>query len=123
MQGGPSLDVAALGLPGIVLGLVIGYTIAGMQNLRVIDRLLLGIVISSIGGLILSLAISIFIPMGSLEMLFVILSFLGGYILGLVLNWESPHSSKPNHHIIYEPDDDDDDEFDREIEDALGGRK
>ena len=122
MQVGPSVDIAVLGLPGIILGLIAGYVIGGMPNLRLLDRLFLGIVISGIGGLILSLGLNVFFPMDSLAMVFVVLSFLGGYFLGLVLNWEPPDTSKSKNHIIYEPEDDDD-EFDKEIEDALGGKK
>jgi hypothetical protein len=51
--------------------------------------------------------------------MFIILAYAGGYILGMALNWKSPPKSGPKSHIIYEPDDDDD--FDREIEEALGG--
>jgi hypothetical protein len=122
MQVGPSTDLVILGLPGIVLGLIAGYTIGGRRNLRLVDRLFLGIVISTIGGLILSLGINVFIPLDSMDMVFEVLSFLGGYILGLVLNWEPPDTSKSTHHIIYEPEDDDE-AFDREIEEALGGKK
>jgi len=51
---------------------------------------------------------------------FIILAFAGGYGLGMFLNWAPPINTKPKNHIIYEPDDDDD--FDREIEEALGGQ-
>jgi len=121
MQVGPSPEMAILGLPGIVLGLIVGYEIGGMPNLRLFDRLALGIVISGIGGLILSIIINIFIPLDSITMIFVVISFFGGYFLGLVLNWTPPDTSKSKHHIIYEPEDEDE-AFDREIEDALGGK-
>jgi len=121
MQVGPSIDIAVLGLPGIILGLLSGYVIGGMPNFRFSDRLFLGIVISGIGGLILALGINVLFPMDSLTMVFVVISFFGGYFLGLILNWEPPDNSKSKHHIVYEPDDDD--TFDREIEDALGGNK
>lgn len=120
MQVGPSIDMAVLGLPGIILGLLSGYVIGGMPNLRFLDRLFLGVVISGIGGLILALGINTLLPLDSLTMVFVVLSSFGGYFLGLVLNWEPPDTSKSKHHIIYEPEDDD--AFDREIEDALGGK-
>ena len=122
MQVGPSMDLVIFGLLGIVLGLIAGYTIGGMRNLRLIDRLFLGIVISTIGGLVLSLGINIFIPLDSMDMVFEILSFFGGYFLGLALNWEPPDTSKPKQHILYEPEEDDE-AFDREIEEALGGKK
>ena len=120
MQVGPTLDIALIGMPGILLGLLIGYIIGGMPSFRLIDRIGLGIIISGAGGLVLSLAISFFITIGSLEMMFVILAFAGGFILGLFLNWKPPIKTKAKQHIIYEPDDDD--AFDKEIEEALGGK-
>ena len=121
MQITPTLDIALMGIPGLFLGLVIGYMIGGMANLRSVDRIGLSIGISGVGGLILSLAISFFIPITSLVTMFIILAFIGGNILGLVLNWTPPVDSGPINHIIYE--DDDDDAFDREIEEALGGKE
>lgn len=120
MQVAHTLDIAFLGIPGLVIGLVIGYFIGGLSSFRLIDRFGLGIIISGIGGLILSLAMGFFIELYSLEILFIILAFVGGYFLGLFLNWTPPENSKPTNHIIYEPDDDD--AFDREIERALSGK-
>jgi len=121
MQATPTLDIALLGIPGLFLGIVIGYMIGGMANIRSVDRIVLSMVISGVGGLILSLAISFFISITSLVTGFIILAFIGGNILGLVLNWVPPVDSGPINHIIYEPDDDD--AFDREIEEALGGKE
>jgi hypothetical protein len=121
MQVAPTLDIAFIGLPGLFIGLVLGYLIGGMKSLRIIDRFGLGLAISGVGGLILSLLMSFFIEISPLSMLLVVLAFGGGYILGLSLNWKSPFKPSPKHHIIYEPDDDD--AFDREIEEALGGNR
>jgi len=120
MQVTPTLDIALIGIPGLFLGLALGYMIGGMGNFRSVDRIGLSIVISGVGGLILSLVISFFISITSLETGFIILAFIGGSILGLVLNWTPMVGSGPKSHIIYEPDDDD--AFDREIEEALGGK-
>ena len=121
MQVTHSLDIALIGIPGLLIGLVIGYIIGGMSSFRLIDRIGLGTIISGIGGLILSLLLSLYFPINSPEILFIILAFAGGYGLGLFLNWTPPKTSKPKNHIIYEPEDDDD--FDREIEEALGGQE
>ena len=121
MQVAPTLDIALIGMPGLFLGLLIGYIVGGMPSFRLIDRIGLGIIISGAGGLILSFAINYFILISSLETIFIVLAFVGGYCLGLFLNWESPATSGPKHHIVYEPDDED--AFDREIEEALGGKK
>jgi hypothetical protein len=121
MQATPTLDVALVGIPGLLIGLILGYIIGGMKDFRLIDRVGLGIIISGIGGILLSLAIGFFIPITSPEIFFIVLSFVGGYAFGLFLNWTPPVSKKKKHHIIYEPDDED--AFDREIEEALGGSK
>ena len=121
MQFTPTLDIALMGIPGLFLGIVIGYMIGGMGNFRSVDRIVLSMVISGVGGLILSLVIGYFITITSLVIGFIILACIGGNILGLVLNWTPPVDSGPINHIIYEPDDDD--AFDREIEEALGGKE
>ncbi|MCJ7817765.1 MAG: hypothetical protein MUP60_02840 [Candidatus Thorarchaeota archaeon] len=121
MQVSPTLDIALIGMPGLLLGLLIGYVVGGMPSFRLIDRIVLGIFISGAGGLVLSLAVNSFILISSLETMFIILAFAGGYGLGLFLNWESPADSGPKYHIVYEPDDDD--AFDREIEEALGSKE
>ena len=120
MQVGPTIDIVLIGLPAIFVGLLVGYVIGGMPSFRLIDRIGLGIVISGAGGLILSIAIGFFYTIGPLEMMFVVLAFAGGYCLGLSLNWKPPLNTGPKNHIIYEPDDDD--AFDKEIEEALGGK-
>ena len=121
MQAASTLDIALIGIPGLFIGLMIGYIVGSMSSLRVVDRIGLGIAISGIGGLILSLVIGFYIPITTtFEILFVILAFAGGYGLGLFLNWKPPIKSGPKSHIIYEPDDDD--AFDKEIEEALGSK-
>jgi hypothetical protein len=120
MQVTNTLDIALIGIPGLLIGLIIGYVIGGQSRFRLIDRFGLGLVICVWGGLILSVSISVFVSIQSLEIVFVVLAFAGGYCLGLLLNWVPPKTSKPKNHIIYEPDDDD--TFDQEIEQALGGK-
>lgn len=121
MQAPPTLDIALIGIPGLLIGLLIGYVIGGMPSFRLIDRIVLGTIISGLGGLILSLVINFFIPIFTLEMIFIILAFGGGYGFGLFLNWKPPSDSGPKSHIIYEPEDDD--AFDKEIEEALGSKE
>ena len=121
MQVAPTLDIAFIGLPGLFIGLILGYLIGGMKSLRIIDRVGLGLAISGIGGLIFSLLMSFFFQVLPISILLNVLAFGGGYILGLSLNWKSPFKPGPKRHIIYEPDDDD--AFDREIEEALGGNR
>ena len=118
MQLAQTLDIAFIGMPGLFIGIVIGYIVGGRSSFRLIDRVGLGIMISGIGGLILSLLLSAYFTINSTETIFIIIAFMGGYILGLLLNWTPPKTTKRKNHIIYEPDDDD--AFDREIRQALG---
>ncbi len=123
MQIGPTLDTALLGVPGIFIGLILGYFLGGYESFRAIDRIGLGIISSIFAGVITTVVLMIFIPtVGTIEAIFIILSYFGGYALGAVSNW-APTPEKPRKsHIIYEPDDDDDDKaFDREIEETLRG--
>ena len=61
----------------------------------------------------------LFIPITTFEVILIILSYFGGYALGAVANWAPLPEKPPKRHIIFEPDDDDD--FDKEIEEAVGG--
>ncbi len=123
MQVAPTLDTALLGVPGLFLGLFLGYFIGGNESFRAIDRIGLGIISSIFGGVITTVVLMIFIPtVGTIEAIFIILSYFGGYALGAVFNWAPTPEKPPKSHIIYEPDDDDDDKaFDREIEETLRG--
>ena len=124
MQAIPNQDVAILGVPGLFIGMIFGYFLGGMEDLSFNYRIGLGIIISFFGGMITSLlfltaTLELSTPIATLEVILIILSYFGGYALGAVANW-APLPEKPQErHIIFEPDDDDD--FDREIEEAMGG--
>ena len=121
MQAPPTLDMAILGVPGVIIGLGLGYFFGGYERFRAIDRIGMGIISSIFAGVITAFLIMyVWIPLTTFEVIFIVLSYFGGYVLGAVSNW-APTPEKPRKsHIIYEPDDDDE-SFDREIEDALSG--
>ena len=126
MQVIPSLDVAILGVPGLLIGLLFGYILGGMTSLGFDYRVGLGIIISFFGGMITSLIMYslytmglLLIPITTFEVILIILSYFGGYVLGAVANWAPLPEKPPKRHIVFEPDDDD--QFDREIEEAMGG--
>jgi hypothetical protein len=126
MQPVSVFDIAILAGPGIVIGLIFGYTLGGMTSLDAYYRIGLGIIISFFGGLITSLigyllnqAVILLVSIETDEVILIILSYFGGYALGAGSNWAESPEKAPKRHIIYEPDDDDD--FDREIEEAMGG--
>lgn len=119
----PSIDLASLGIPGILIGLVAGFFLGGLDSINSIYRILFGVLVNIIGGLILSLLISYSIyPLNSLEFLFLVLSLFGGFILGLFLNWRPYLHTSRKSHIIYNPEEDDE-EFDRQIEEVLNGKE
>jgi hypothetical protein len=124
MQVAPTLDTALLGVPGIFIGLILGYYLGGYERFGAKDRIGLGIISSFFAGIITTVVLMIFVPtIATLEAIFIILSYFGGYVLGAVSNWAPTPEKPPTRHIVYEPDDDDD-AFDREIEETLrGGQK
>ena len=120
MQTAPSLNLAFLGIPGLFIGLIIGYILGEIDSISAGYRILLGLFVNVVVGLILALFISVtFYMMGSLEIVFIVLSLLGGFGLGLFLNWKPYFNTSRKNHIIYDPEDDDE-EFERQIKEALG---
>ena len=121
MQLAPTIDMALIGLPGILLGMLLGYVFGGLESLRTRERLGLGVFSSVIGGMIISLILMAYIEIRTMEIFFIILSFFGGYMLGVFSNWAPTPRPRKARHIMYDPDDEDE-EFDRQIEEALGSR-
>lgn len=117
----PTIDLAILGIPGILIGLVLGYTFCGYERFKAIDRIIMGIISSIFAGIITTVVMMIFIPEASSQAGLIVLSYSGGYALGAASNWAPTPEKPPKSHIIYEPDDDDDEAFDREIEETLRG--
>jgi hypothetical protein len=120
MQAPPTLDMAILGVPGVIIGLMLGYFFGGYESFRAIDRIGMGIISSIFAGVITTVVFMIYMPLSTFEAIFIVLSYFGGYCLGAMSNWAPTPEKPPKSHIIYEPDDEDD-EFDREIEEALTG--
>jgi len=121
MQAPPTLDMAILGVPGVLIGLGLGYFFGGYESFRAIDRIGMGIISSIFAGVITAfLIMDYWIPLTTFEVIFIVLSYFGGYVLGAVSNWAPTPEKPPKRHIIYVPDDDDE-AFDKEIEDALSG--
>ena len=109
------------GIPGLLIGFGVGYVIGSQKNLSTRDRIGLMALIGAIGGLIISLAITTVFPLTSLDVFLGILMCIGGTAFGGAINWEPAPPKLPESRILFEPEDDD--EFDREIEEALGGNQ
>jgi hypothetical protein len=120
MQAASSLGIALLGLPGILLGMLLGYVFGGVSSFRAIHRLVLGIISSFMGGLIIWLILSVYVDLTAVELVFIIASFFGGYAIGASSNWAPPRRSEKRRHMRFDPAADDE-EFDRQLEEALGG--
>ena len=127
MQFAPIIDNVSLITIGIITGLVFGYFICGMPGLSLDYRIGWGIVVSSFAGLITGfLLIALNSPYFSFppesetfEFLLLVLSNFGGDILGAMANWAPLPERTPERHVVFELDEDD--QFDREIEEAMGG--
>jgi hypothetical protein len=120
MQPVTTIDITTVVLPSILLGVLLGYFIGEMSSLRIIDRVVLSVLASSITGVIMSLLLNSILPLTTFTVFLSAISVLGGLILGLWYNWTPPSTPAPKHHIIYEYDDD---EFEREIDQALGKKE
>jgi hypothetical protein len=119
MQPLTNVDISVIVFPSIFLGVMFGYFIGEMVSLRMIDRGVLSLIVSSISGIIISLLLDYLIPITALEVLLSSISVLGGIILGLVYNWTPPPEPARKSHIIYEPYDDED--FERELNESMRG--
>ncbi|MFW9793407.1 MAG: hypothetical protein ACFFEE_03820 [Candidatus Thorarchaeota archaeon] len=122
MQVAPTLDMALLGVPGILIGLFLGYFFGGYENFRTVEKIGMGIISSIFAGVITTVILMIYLPLTTFEAIFIVLAYFGGYFLGAASNWAPPPEKPPKRHIVYEPDVDED-EFDREIEEALRGER
>ena len=123
MQTVPSLDLFYVGFLGLIIGLFTGYILGQIDTISTSYRIIIGIFVNVVGGIILALLLSVSIYMlDSLGFVFVIFSTLGGFFLGLFLNWKSSIPALQKSHIIYESEDYDE-EFDRQIKEALGEKE
>ena len=119
MQGTPTLENAIFAVPGLLIGMLLGYVIGGTDDFTMNYRIGLGLIVSFFAGMITGLLFYVQFSLSTFEVILIILSYFGGYALGAVANWAPLPEKPPKRHIIFEPDDDDD--FDREIEEAMGG--
>ncbi|MFX0106916.1 MAG: hypothetical protein ACFE7R_01400 [Candidatus Hodarchaeota archaeon] len=120
LQAVTPLDRILWGVPGILIGLGIGYFIGGFRSLNMLERFFLGLAAGVFGGAILAFALAAYIEVTAIQILLSVVSMLGGVGLGMVIHWAPSRSAPPKHHIIFELDDDED--FDREIDEVMTGK-
>lgn len=121
MQPVTTVDITIIILPGIIIGAAFGYALGEMSSLRIIERIVISVVASLILGIVLSLIFNYLLPITTFSVFLAVISVLGGLVFGLSSNWNPPPELSRKSHIIYEPYDDED--FEREIEESLGGKK
>lgn len=89
--------------------------------MKPLDRILLGAISGFIGGIITGIVLGYVLSPGNSIMLITIISCLVGALFGESLNWAPPPKKGPKRYVYFDPDDDE--EFDKEIEDSLGGSR
>ena len=114
MQGLDYMQLIIYGLPGIIIGFALGYLIGGTITLRRIDRVGLGLVVGVIGGIILSLLLSIIVVPNEFSIILSIIAMTSGLISGELINWNPITKSTRKSHVIFNPEEDDE-EFERQI--------
>ncbi|MGY5874300.1 MAG: hypothetical protein RTU30_01015 [Candidatus Thorarchaeota archaeon] len=126
MQGFDMIQMAIIGGPGIIVGLIIGYILGGIKSLGMIERGGLGIVIGVVSGVIVMLLLVSLLPAyvtATIDgAILSILAFTIGIAFGAVINWEASAPIGPKRRMTFDPDEDDA-EFDRQLEETLGTSK
>lgn len=102
------------GIPGILLGFILGYLIGGTSSLRYLERIGIGAVVGVIGGIILSLFIAVIITPNDFSVLLSVISTFTGIFFGEIMNWSRIVKTGTKNHIIFDPEEDDK-EFERQI--------
>lgn len=108
---------AVVSLVSILLGVGSGYVIGALKDAGRFERIGLGIVISLVGGFLVSMLFGMYVVMHMPPIPLQIAAFALGTTAGGIWNWQTPLDKTSPDHIIFEPDDDE--EFDRKIEEAF----
>jgi thiol:disulfide interchange protein len=120
------LDALYAGLPGLMIGFLVGYVLGASKSLSTRDRFLIALTTGLFGGVIITLLLLTTDITGepeerlSLMFLLSILTTFGGLGVGAALHWEPFAAPPPKRHVTFDPEEDDE-EFDRQIKEAMGG--
>jgi hypothetical protein len=116
------LDGIIAGLPGLVIGFLVGYALGASKSLSSRDRFFIALAVGLFGGVIMILVLSSIGLTGvsSVEVLLSIMATFGGIGVGAAMHWEPFAPPPPKRHVSFDPEEDDE-EFDRQIKDAMGG--
>ncbi len=122
MQPITPYDRLIYGAPSLLAGYVVGYFVGGTKSFSIRDRFILGVAFTLLGGLVVILALGMFIAVGTFEVILSIISTAAGFGLGLATNWEPPKEPEFKARMVFDPEEEDE-EFDRQIDRALGRRE
>ncbi len=114
MQGLDYWQLIVYALPGIFLGIMLGYLIGGTRSLRLIDRIGLGLVVGVIGGIIISLMLVAIVDPGDYGILLAIIANTAGIIFGEIINWAPIQKTSKKSHILFDPEEEEK-EFERQL--------
>jgi len=118
MQGIFDIQIIQFWSIPLFIGLGIGYTLGGVTKFSQGFKMTAMPIMSIIGGYVLAASFALSLSVEWNLVILSILSFLGGGILGMVVNWKATAEEPSKRAIIFAPEDDED--FDREIKEALG---
>ena len=128
------LDALYSGLPGLMIGFLVGYILGASKSLSTRDRLFITLTVGLFGGVIIALLLQYTgiivvrsdVPPDeeaarlSLVFLLSIMTTFGGIGVGAALHWEPFAAPPPKRHVTFDPEEDDE-EFDRQLKEAMGG--
>lgn len=116
------IEALTAGLPGLLLGFLVGYMLGATKSFSSRDRFFIALAVGVLGGIVIILILSTtgLVTVSSVEILLSIMATFGGIGVGAVLHWQPFASPPPKRHITFDPEEDDE-EFDRQINEALGG--
>jgi hypothetical protein len=122
------LDAIYAGLPGLMIGFLMGYVLGASKSLSTRDRFFITLAAGLFGGVIITLVLLTtgLIEVGpeetdlSIMVLLSIMATFGGIGVGAVMHWEPFAPPPPKRHVTFDPEEDDE-EFDRQMKEAMGG--
>lgn len=121
MQGIFDIQIIQFWSIPLFIGLGVGYTLGGMTEFSHVFKMTAIPIMSIIGGYLLAASFALSLSVEWNLVILSILSFLGGGILGMVVNWKTTAEEPLKRAISFTPEDDED--FDREIKEVLGDEK
>lgn len=112
---------ALAGIPGLIFGFIVGYTLGASKSLSSRDRLIIAVAVGLIAPIIIVLALDAveISEITTFEVLLSVIATFGGIGFGAAMHWEPFAPPRTKRHITFDPEEADE-EFDRQIREAFG---